>query len=141
MLVGIMQSNQQFMQALLTRENPTEKMLFQQLQEVKAVAAAPKEDELESFAEKLQKMKMVSDMLGGGGGGHGRRGLGGGDLGQEAVLPFQPLHLPSAQGQQQGQDGKGQKGGQHQALPGQAGGHVRSAPWTWQTGREAAGAG
>ena len=70
MLVGIMQSNQQFMQALLTRENPTEKLLFAQLQEVKAEARAPKGDEMEDFAEKLQKMKMVSDMLGGGGGGN-----------------------------------------------------------------------
>ena len=69
MLVGIMQSNQQFMQALLTRENPTEKLLLAQMQEVKAAANAPKADELESFADKLQKMKMVSDMLGGGGGG------------------------------------------------------------------------
>jgi len=69
MLVGIMQANQQFMQALLTRENPTEKLLFAQLQEAKAEARAPKGDEMEDFAEKLQKMKMVSDMLGGGGGG------------------------------------------------------------------------
>ena len=67
MLVQIMQGNQQFMQALLTRENPTEKLLMQQLMEVKAAANAPKEDELESFADKLQKMKMVSDMIGGGG--------------------------------------------------------------------------
>lgn len=59
MLVQIMQSNQQFMQTLLAG----------QLQEVKAAANAPKADELETFAEKLQKMKMVSDMLGGGGGG------------------------------------------------------------------------
>ena len=69
MLVGIMQSNQQFMQALLTRENPTEKLLLAQMQEVKAAANAPKADEMEAFADKLQKMKMVSDMLGGGGGG------------------------------------------------------------------------
>lgn len=71
MLVGIMQSNQQFMQALLTKESPTEKMLLAQLQEAKADARAPKGDEMEDFAEKLQKMKMVSDMLGGGGGGNG----------------------------------------------------------------------
>jgi hypothetical protein len=69
MLLGIMQSNQQFMQAMLQKESPVEKMLFAQLQEVKAAASAPKEDELESFADKLQKMKMVSDMMGGGGGG------------------------------------------------------------------------
>lgn len=69
MIVQIMQANQQFMQALLTRENPTEKLLFAQLQEVKAAANAPKGDEMEDFANKLQKMKMVSDMLGGGGGG------------------------------------------------------------------------
>lgn len=68
MIVQIMQANQQFMQALLTRENPTEKLLFAQLQEVKAAANAPKADELEGFADKLQKMKMVSDMLGGGSG-------------------------------------------------------------------------
>ena len=68
LLVSIMQSNQQFMQAMLTRENPVEKMLLMQLQEVKAAANAPKGDEMEDFAEKLQKMKMVSDMLGGGGG-------------------------------------------------------------------------
>lgn len=67
MIVQIMQANQQFMQALLTRENPMEKLLFTQLQEVKAAANSPKADELESFADKLQKMKMVSDMLGGGG--------------------------------------------------------------------------
>lgn len=67
MLVQIMQGNQQFMQALITRENPMEKLLFSQLQEVKAAANSPKADELESFADKLQKMKMVSDMLGGGG--------------------------------------------------------------------------
>lgn len=67
MLIQIQQANQQFMQALLTRENPVEKMLLAQIQEVKASANAPKEDEMESFANKLQKMKMVSDMLGGGG--------------------------------------------------------------------------
>lgn len=67
MLVQIQQANQQFMQVLLTRENPVEKMLLAQIQEVKASANAPKEDEMESFANKLQKMKMVSDMLGGGG--------------------------------------------------------------------------
>ena len=67
MLMQIQQSNQQFMQVLLTRENPVEKMLLAQIQEVKASANAPKEDEMESFANKLQKMKMVSDMLGGGG--------------------------------------------------------------------------
>jgi len=68
MIVQIMQANQQFMQALLTRENPMERMLLSQLQEVKAAANAPKADELEGFADKLQKMKMVSDMLGGGSG-------------------------------------------------------------------------
>lgn len=67
MLMQIQQANQQFMQVLLTRENPVEKMLLAQIQEVKASANAPKEDEMESFANKLQKMKMVSDMLGGGG--------------------------------------------------------------------------
>lgn len=67
MLMSVMQSNQQFMQAMLQKESPVERMLFQQLQEVKAAASAPKEDELESFADKLQKMKMVSDMMGGGG--------------------------------------------------------------------------
>ena len=69
MLLSVMQSNQQFMQAMLQKESPVERMLFAQLQEVKAAASAPKEDELESFADKLQKMKMVSDMMGGGGGG------------------------------------------------------------------------
>jgi hypothetical protein len=68
MLVGIMQANQQFMQAMLQKESPVEKMLFAQLQEVKAEARSPKGDEMEDFANKLQKMKMVSDMLGGGGG-------------------------------------------------------------------------
>jgi hypothetical protein len=67
MMLQIQQQNQQFMQALLTRENPVEKMLLMQLQEVKAEARAPKGDEMEEFANKLQKMKMVSDMLGGGG--------------------------------------------------------------------------
>ena len=67
MLMSVMQSNQQFMQAMLQKESPVERMLFAQLQEVKAAASAPKEDELESFADKLQKMKMVSDMMGGGG--------------------------------------------------------------------------
>lgn len=71
MLVGIMQSNQQFMQAMLQKESPIEKMLMSQLQEAKAEARAPKGDDMEDFAEKLQKMKMVSDMLGGGGGGGG----------------------------------------------------------------------
>jgi len=71
MLVGIMQANQQFMQAMLQKESPVEKMLMAQLQEVKAEARAPKGDDMEDFAEKLQKMKMVSDMLGGGGGGGG----------------------------------------------------------------------
>jgi hypothetical protein len=46
-------------------------MLLAQLQEAKADARAPKGDEMEDFAEKLQKMKMVSDMLGGGGGSSG----------------------------------------------------------------------
>jgi hypothetical protein len=40
-------------------------MLMQQLQEVKAIAARPKEDDLEAFAEKLQKMQAVSQMMGG----------------------------------------------------------------------------
>ncbi len=66
MLMSVMQGNQQFMQALLTRENPTERLLMQQLMEVKAAAAAPKADELEDFADKLQKMKMVGEMIGGG---------------------------------------------------------------------------
>ena len=68
MLVGIMQANQQFMQALITRESPELKFMMAQLQEVRAAANTPKADEMESFADKLQKMKMVSDMLGGGGG-------------------------------------------------------------------------
>lgn len=68
MLMSVMQGNQQFMQALLTRENPTERLLMQQLMEVKAAANSPKEDELEAFADKLQKMKMVGEMIGGGGG-------------------------------------------------------------------------
>ncbi len=67
MLMSVMQGNQQFMQALLTRENPTERLLMQQLMEVKAAANAPKADELEDFADKLQKMKMVGEMIGGGG--------------------------------------------------------------------------
>ena len=74
MIVQIMQTNQQFMQALLTRENPMEKFLFARLQEVEAEAKSPKEDELESFADKLQKMKMVSEMMGGGSGGGGGGG-------------------------------------------------------------------
>ena len=66
LLMSVMQNNQQFMQAMLTRENPVEKMLFMQLQEVKAAAAAPKEDELEQFAEKMAKMQQLTQMLGGG---------------------------------------------------------------------------
>jgi hypothetical protein len=69
MLMTVMQSNQQFMQAMLTRENPMEKFLLMQVQEVKAAANAPKADAVEDFADKLQKYKMVGDMLGGGGGG------------------------------------------------------------------------
>lgn len=67
MLVGIMQGNQQFMQALITRESPELKFMMQQLQEVKAAANSPKADEVESFADKLQKYRMVGEMLGGGG--------------------------------------------------------------------------
>ena len=63
------QAAQQMMQLMMSKESTTEKILMAQLQEAKAVASAPKGDELESFADKLQKMKMVSDMLGGGGGG------------------------------------------------------------------------
>ena len=65
------QANQQLlvgvMQGMMNREDPTLKFLMQQMSEVKALAASPKADEMESFADKLQKMRMVSDMLGGGG--------------------------------------------------------------------------
>lgn len=67
MLMQVMQANQQFMQALVTRESPELRLMMEQMREVRAAANAPKADELESFADKLQKMKMVSDMLGGGG--------------------------------------------------------------------------
>ena len=63
------QASQQMMQLMMGKESSVEKILMMQLQEVKAQANSPKEDELESFADKLQKMKMVSDMMGGGGGG------------------------------------------------------------------------
>ena len=69
MLMTVMQANQSFMQAMLTRENPMEKFLLMQVQEVKAAASAPKADAVEEFAEKLQKFRAVSDMMGGGGGG------------------------------------------------------------------------
>jgi hypothetical protein len=69
MLVAMMtanqQASQQMIQALMTRESPVEKMLWAQLQEVKAAAAHPKADEVEDFAEKLQKMQAVTQMLGG----------------------------------------------------------------------------
>jgi hypothetical protein len=63
------QSSQQMMQLMMGKESATEKILMMQLQKAEAQANSPKEDELESFADKLQKMKMVSDMMGGGGGG------------------------------------------------------------------------
>ena len=73
MMMQMMQSqsqqSQQFMQALMGRENPIEKMLIAQLQEAKAQANAPKGDDIEDLAEKLQKYKMVSEMMGGGGSG------------------------------------------------------------------------
>lgn len=66
MIVQIMQNNQQFMQALITRESPELKFLMTELKEVKAAANAPKGDEMEDFADKLSKVKMVSEMLNGG---------------------------------------------------------------------------
>jgi hypothetical protein len=76
MLLGVMQSNQQFMQALVTRESPEVKLIRDELREVRQQANAPKGDEVEDFAEKLQKMKVVGEMLmGGGGGGGGGGGL------------------------------------------------------------------
>jgi hypothetical protein len=60
------QQSQQFMQMMMGKESSTEKLLMMQLQEVKAAAAAPKGDEVEDFAEKLQKMQAVTQMLGGG---------------------------------------------------------------------------
>ena len=63
------QASQQMMQLMMNKESATEKILMMQLQKAEAQASSPKEDELESFADKLQKMKMVSDMMGGGGGG------------------------------------------------------------------------
>jgi len=62
------QASQQMMQLMLSKESATEKILLMQLQKAEAQANAPKGDEVEDFAEKLQKMKMVTDMLGGGGG-------------------------------------------------------------------------
>ena len=73
------QANQQLlvgmMQSMMTREDPMQKFLLSQLQEVKAAANAPKEDDVETFAEKLQKYKMVGEMLGGGGGGSAGPGI------------------------------------------------------------------
>jgi hypothetical protein len=67
MMQSQQQQSQQFMQVLLApRENPVEKMLFMQLQEVKAAASAPKEDELEAFAEKMHRVQQLTQMLGGG---------------------------------------------------------------------------
>lgn len=71
MLMATMQGNQQFMQALLTRESPEMKLIRDELREVRQHANAPKGDDVEAFAEKLQKMKVVGEMLGGGGGGGG----------------------------------------------------------------------
>jgi hypothetical protein len=79
MMMSLMTANQQssqaMIQALMSRENPMEKVLLAQLQEVKAAAAAPKGDEVEDFAEKLQKMKMVAEMMGGGSSGGSGGGL------------------------------------------------------------------
>jgi hypothetical protein len=67
MMQSQQQQSQQFMQVLMApRENTVEKMLMLQLEEVKRVAAAPKADEVEDFADKLQKMQAVTQMLGGG---------------------------------------------------------------------------
>ena len=63
------QQSQQFMQLLIGKESSVEKMLVAQLQEAKAQANAPKGDDIEDLAEKLQKYKMVSEMMGGGGSG------------------------------------------------------------------------
>jgi hypothetical protein len=68
MLVQIMQGNQQFMQALVTRESPEVKLLRDELREVRAAANAPKGDDIEEFAEKFQKLKVVGELMGGGGG-------------------------------------------------------------------------
>lgn len=63
------QASQQFMQLLMGKESAVEKMLIAQVQEAKAQANAPKGDDIEDLAEKLQKYKMVSEMMGGGGSG------------------------------------------------------------------------
>jgi hypothetical protein len=63
------QSSQQMMQLMMGKESTVEKILIAQLQEAKAQANAPKGDDIEDLAEKLQKYKMVSEMMGGGGSG------------------------------------------------------------------------
>lgn len=71
MMVQMMQSQAQFLQSMATRESPELKLLREELKEVRANANAPKADDVEDFADKLQKFKMVGEMLGGGGGGGG----------------------------------------------------------------------
>lgn len=69
------QASQQMMQLMMGKESTVEKILIAQLQEAKAAANAPKGDDVEDFAEKLQKMKMVAEMMGGNSGGGGGGGL------------------------------------------------------------------
>lgn len=71
MMLQAMQSQAQFLQTLATRESPEVKLLRDELKEVRASANSPKADDVEDFADKLQKFKMVGEMLGGGGGGGG----------------------------------------------------------------------
>lgn len=71
MMLTLMQSqqqqSQQFMQVLMTpRESPMEKLLWAQIQEVKAAAASPKEDDIDSLAEKIAKIQQVNQIVGGG---------------------------------------------------------------------------
>ena len=65
MMMQMMQANQQFIHSTMTA----------QLQEAKAQANAPKEDDLEAFADKFQKFKMLTEMMPGGGGGEKSGGL------------------------------------------------------------------
>jgi len=63
MLMQVMQANQQFMQALVTRESPELKLMMEQMREVRAAAATPKEDDMTSFLRRLQMMREASEIV------------------------------------------------------------------------------
>lgn len=63
MLMQVMQANQQFMQALVTRESPELRLIVEQMREVRAAASTPKEDDLGSFLQKVQMMREASEIL------------------------------------------------------------------------------